>query len=99
MSDNHPDQAFWQRVDAIINLSNDQCDPVDPEAVGASTMFASARFNAFIVARTTGSAENMALEKARAIEYFTEQYRKMIEDNLDDFARNFGDYMKPAAPR
>ena len=96
MSDNNPDKAFWTRVDAIINLANDQCDPTDPEAVGASTMFASARFNAFIVARTTGSAENMALEKARAMEYFTEQFRKMMEDNLDDFARNFDNYMAPA---
>jgi hypothetical protein len=96
MSTNIPGPDFWQRVDAVINLSNDQCDDADPNAVGASTMFASARFNAFIVAQTTGSPENMALEKERVMEYFLDQYRKMLDDNLDDFAKNFDKYMVPA---
>jgi hypothetical protein len=52
-------------------------------------MYAAARFNAFIVAKTTGSAQNMKLEKERALEYFTDQFRKMVESNLDDFAANF----------
>jgi len=97
MSNNIPDQEFWKRVDAIINLSNDQCDAADPNAVGASTMFASARFNAFIVARTTGSAENMALEKARVLAYFNDQFSKMLDENLEDFAKNFDKYMAPGS--
>jgi hypothetical protein len=42
----------------------------DPSAVGASTMYAATRFNAFIVARATGSSQNMKLEKERALEIF-----------------------------
>jgi hypothetical protein len=67
----------------------------DPSAVGASTMYAATRFNAFIVARATGSSQNMKLEKERALEYFTDQFRKMMAENLDDFAENFEKHMEP----
>jgi len=95
MSNNNPDQAFWERVNAIINTANAQCDAADPNHVAASTMFAVARFNAFIVANGTGSAENMKPEKDRALDYFTEQFRKMMAENLDDFIANFDKYLEP----
>jgi hypothetical protein len=59
-------------------------------------MYASARFNAFIVARTTGGPEAMKNEKERALEYFTDQFRKMMAENLDDFAENLEKYLGPA---
>jgi hypothetical protein len=93
MSNTTPGPEFWNRVNALINLSNDQCDTVDPSEVCASTMYASARFNAFIVARTTGSPEAMKNEKERALEYFTDQFRKMMAENLDDFAENLEKYL------
>lgn len=93
MSNNTPGPEFWNRVNALINLSNDQCDTADPGEVGASTMFAASRFNAFLVARSTGTAENMKAEKERALEYFTDQFRKMMEDNLDDFIANIDNYL------
>lgn len=96
MSNNTPDQEFWDRVNAVINLSNTQCDAADPNAVTASTMYAAARFNAFIVANTTGTSENMKTEKERALDYFTDQFRKMMDENLDDFILNFDKYLGPA---
>jgi hypothetical protein len=95
MSDNIPDPAFWERLNAVINLVNDQCSSAAPNDVGSSTLYAAARFNAFILAKTTGSAENMKLERERALDYFTGQFRMMLESNLDDFTENFVDYMKP----
>jgi hypothetical protein len=97
MSNNPPAPDFWNRANALINIANDQCDAADPNEVAASTMFASARFNAFIVARATGSAENMRREKERALEYLTDQFRKMMADNLDDFIQNHEAFMKPVS--
>lgn len=97
MSNNTPGPEFWNRVNALINVANSQCDAAHPNEVSASTLYASARFNAFIVAQTTGSAEKMALEKERALDYFTDQFRKMMEDNLDDFTNNFEKYMPPGS--
>jgi len=96
MSNNTPDAKFWSRVDALIHTTNAQCDEADPNEVAASTLYAAARFNAFIVAQATGNPENMASEKERALEYFTDQFRKMLEDNLEDFTRNFDKYMVKA---
>jgi hypothetical protein len=97
MSNNTPGPEFFDRANALIHLANDQCATTHPSEVSASTLYASARFNAFIVAGTTGSAQTMALEKERALEYFTDQFRKMMEANLDDFIENFENYMKRAA--
>lgn len=94
MSNNVPGPEFWNRSNALINLSNEQCDSAHPNEVAASTMYAAARFNAFIVAQSTGSAENMKVDKDRALEYFVDQFRKMMESNLDDFATNFDQYMR-----
>jgi len=88
---------FWQRVDAVINLANSQCDAASPSEVGASTLFASARFNAFLLAKSTGTAQNMTAEKERALDYFTAQFREMMTANLDDFIANFDGYMQPEA--
>ena len=97
MSNNTPDPAFWQRVDAIVNVANNQINPAHPNDVGASAMYAVARFNAFILAKTTGSPENMKTEKERALDYFTGQFRLMLDANLDDFTVNFEKYMQPQA--
>jgi hypothetical protein len=97
MSNNVPDPAYWHRVDAVVNLSNEQCGAVDPNEVGASTLFAAARFNAFILAKTTGSAANMTIERNEALDYYTGQFRKMMAANLEDFIQNFDKYMKPGA--
>lgn len=95
MSDNHPDAQFWERVNTVVNVSNDQCGAATPSAVGATTMFASARFNAFLLAKSTGTAANLTTEKERALDYFTAQYRDMMAANLEDFIANFDQYMKP----
>ena len=95
MSNNAPGPEFWNRVNMVINLANDQCESADPSEVCASTMYAATRFNAFIVARTTGNPEAMRQEKERALEYFTDQFRKMMAENLDDFADNLEKYLGP----
>lgn len=92
MSNQAPGPEFWTRVNSLIDLANTQCDSADPSEVCASTMYASARFNAFIVARTTNGPEHMQQEKERALEYFTDQFRKMMAENLDDFIANLGKY-------
>lgn len=95
MSNTTTSPEFWQRVDAVINLVNDQSAASSPGDAGASALFASARFNAFIVARSTGSAQNMKAERERALDYFTAQFREMMTANIDNFIENYDQFMKP----
>jgi hypothetical protein len=97
MSDNASEAAYWHRVDAFINQANELSAGAVPDEVGASFLYAAARFNAFLVAKTVNSTETMALEKERALEYFTEHFRKMLASNLEDFTVNYDKYMKPGS--
>jgi hypothetical protein len=92
VSENQPDQVFWERADAIIHLANEQCSHAPHGEVSASLLYAAARFNAFIVAANASSAKEMEADKDRAIEYFVGQYKKMLVENLDDQIANFERY-------
>jgi hypothetical protein len=88
------DEAFFQRADAHIHLSNDQMEKADAGKVSASMMFATARFNAYISARGFESGEAMDAKRAETIDYFVGGYRQMLEAHLDEYVRNFDSYMK-----
>lgn len=95
MSDT-PDEAFYARADAHILLSNQQLSTV--KSVGqasASMMYGTARFNAWISAMRCKSGEEMALSQEATLNYFCEQYRAMLKENLEDYSENFSAYMTP----
>lgn len=83
---------FRARADEIIDLANRQAQKTPTGQVSASMMYATARFNAFQVTATSESAEELADERERAVEYFTSQYRKMFEDHFDECVANFARY-------
>jgi len=88
------DEEFYNRADAVIKLANDQLAGVSPGKVSASCMYATARFNAWIAACRHGTAWDMAAARQDTIEYFVDQYRAMLEENVDDYIENFDRYMK-----
>ena len=89
------DKDFYNRADAVIRLANDQLSEMSRGKVSASCMYATARFNAWVTACGHGSAGDMAAAKEETLEYFTRQYRAMLEETLDDYIDNFGAYMQP----
>jgi hypothetical protein len=62
--------------------------------VSASMMYSLARFNAWVSACGFESASDMSAARKETIDYFVNQYIKMLEDNLDDYIANFEKYMK-----
>jgi len=86
------DEAFWKRADAYIHLANAQADHATPNEVNGSQMYAAARFSAFVVTSEAPSLESLKGAKAQALEYFTAQFRKMLEDNLDDHIAHYDRY-------
>lgn len=89
------DDEFYQRADAHIHLSNDQMsETIGAGKVSASTMYATARFNAWLSACGWQSEQEMAAAKQETLDYFVAEYRKMLDENLDDYIKNFESYMK-----
>lgn len=87
------DDKFYDRADEHIHLANRQCADIGRGKVSASFLYAAARFNSWISACDFRAAEDMSREKERTIEYFVAEYRAMLEENLDDYIRNFDSYM------
>ena len=94
MSSEQPeiDPTFFDRADAHINLSNSQLASLSPGKVSASMMYATARFNAYVRWIGFESATDIAEQRDEAVGYFVEQYKLMLEENLDDYINNFERY-------
>ncbi|HCN46182.1 MAG TPA: DUF3144 domain-containing protein [Pseudomonas sp.] len=87
------DQAFYDRADAHIDLANRQIENnQELGKVSASMTFAATRFNAWMSARSFKSGAEMAAAREELLTYFCEQYRMMLEDNLDDHIARFEEY-------
>ena len=100
MNDNEQqddDPKFYERADAHISLSNDQLRDAGPGKVSASMMYATARFNAWRSWIGFEKANDMAKDRDDTIKYFVEQYQIMLEQNLDDYIRNFERYRETSS--
>ena len=88
-------QAFYQRADAIIELANSQLGPESHSGqVGASLLYAAARYSASVASIGFVKGEDLRKEKEEIIEFYAKQYRQMLSDNLEDYAQNFDKYVQ-----
>ncbi len=85
-------EAFWRTADSFIAHANSQND-TDRGVVSAGFSYASARFNAFVIASQCGTKENFETEKDAAIEYFVSQYKLALTENVADYSANFDKYI------
>ena len=89
------DTEFYKRADEHIQLSNKQISKDIPLGkVSASMMYSTARFNSWMSAYRFNTGDEMREQKKETIEYFVEEYRKMLIENLDDYIEKFDSYMK-----
>lgn len=88
-------EAFYKRADAIIELANSQLGPeAHSGQVGASLLYAAARYSASVASIGFVKGSDLAKEKNEIIEFYAKQYRQMLSDNLDDYADNFDKYVQ-----
>lgn len=85
--------AFFERADNIITLANSQLSPQSHAGqVAASLTYAAARFAVSAASIGFVKGSDFAKEKTDIIAFYTEQYQKMLSDNIDDYAENFEKY-------
>ena len=92
MTEENEQTEFWNRADEIIAVANGQLQSSTVGKVSASLLYAAARFNAFNTANSAIDLKEMKKSKDEAIDYFTGQYRKVLEENLADYIDNFDRY-------
>ncbi|MEW6520325.1 MAG: DUF3144 domain-containing protein [Thermodesulfobacteriota bacterium] len=93
MSNTDKDKEFYEMADAYIALANKQGKEVNQGKVSATFLYAAARFNIFLVASGATSAEDFAAKKEMVFDYFTTEYKKMLEEHFADYQANFDSYL------
>ena len=91
------DADFWRVADSFVAHANAQADNTDRGVVSAGFAYSSARFNAFVIASQCGNKEAFEAEKAKAIDYFVEQYKLALTENVADYTANFDKYISQNA--
>ncbi len=87
------DDQFFDRADEYIRVANQQLSNATRGEVSASMRYSQARFDAWVSAAGWNNAKEMEDAKAETIEYFVERYKTMLSENLDDYIKNFDQYM------
>ncbi len=87
-------KAFFERANAMIQLANQQNQDKEVKTgeVSASFMYALARYNAWFGSTSFESQEQMQAKKQEMLDYYVAEYRKNLENNLDDYIEHFDHY-------
>lgn len=91
---NEIDDKFFERADEHILLSNEQLTTATKGKVSTSMMYSVARFNAWLTATGWNNSQEMEAAKEETLNYFVDEYRKMLVENIEDYITNFDSYMK-----
>jgi len=96
MSDTDIDREFRAMVDAFVDLANDQGETAAHENVGMALLYAAARYNAYVVASHAPDLARYEADRGKATEFFGGEYRRMLDENLDDYRRVYDETLKYA---
>lgn len=89
MTDEATEREFRRVADAFIDLANEQIESAPKENVGMALLFAASRFNAFVVASHCKTLDRYESDRQKAIEFFSKEYLRMLDENLEDYRRAF----------
>lgn len=81
------DREFREVVDRFIHLANEQIETVPREHVSLALLYAAARFNSFVVSKHAPSKEQFQADRSKAFEFFSAEYHRMLDENLDDYEK------------
>ena len=82
MSEAKKETTIFEIADQFIALANEiSAKEKDVGKVGTGMRFAAARFNAF---EASLKSSDLAAEKDNALEWFSNEYKEMLKDNLED---------------
>ena len=94
MNDTDKDKEFYTMADAHITVANEQAKRINPGKVSATILYSAARFNIFLVASNSDSADELASRKEEACKYLMAEYQKMLDEHFADYIEHFDKYLQ-----
>lgn len=89
MNDEQRNQLFRQLADSFIDVANNHCDTNDINIVGPAFLYGASRFTAFMVAAGAKELERYEADRDAAVDHFTSEFKRMLEENLDSYKSVF----------
>ena len=92
LSDEELDEIYRRMVDMFIDRANEFAESESQENVGMALLYAASRFNAFVVSQHANTLEDYERDLSGAREFFSAQYQRMLDENLDDYKQVYTKY-------
>ena len=92
ISDEELDEIFRRMADSFIDQANEFADSESRENVSLALLYAASRFNAHVVSQHANTLEDYERDLPRAREFFSNQYQRMLEENLEDYKQVYTKY-------
>ena len=92
LNDEELDEIYRRMVDMFIDRANEFAESESQENVGMALLYAASRFNAFVVSQHANTLEDYERDLPKARDFFREQYRQMLDENLEDYKQVYTKY-------
>lgn len=87
-------KQFKEIADTYIDVGNQHLEKYGSDLVGSSFVYGAARFSSFVVASGSSDLETYKANRESAIEHFTAQFKRMLEENLTNYESAFQEEKK-----
>ena len=91
LTDEARDTHFRKLADRFIDTANRQTEDTDLTVINSALLYAASRFCAFVIASKAGERDRYEKMKPEALEYYGNEFNKMLAQNLENYADVFDD--------
>lgn len=91
LTDEARDTHFRKLADRFIDTANRQTEDTDLTVINSALLYAAARFCSFVIASKAGEKDRYEKMKPEALEYYGNEFNKMLAQNLENYAEVFED--------
>jgi len=81
------DIRFRKMADRFIDTANRQLSDTEAPTVNSAFLYGASRFSAFVTVQKTGSLQRFDEMHDEAVEYYTEEFKNMLIQNLGHYRK------------
>lgn len=83
-NENGMDDQYWKMTEEYIRISNRLNKTIHIDKVASAMLYSAARYNAYHFTKSSG---DIVADKEAGMQFYVEQFKKMLEMNIDDFIK------------
>ncbi|MGB0846654.1 MAG: DUF3144 domain-containing protein [Thiolinea sp.] len=89
MTEEERNRLYREMADSFISVANKHAEQQDVFMISSAFLYAASRFSAFATAVQAEKLETYEADREPAIEYFTTELRRMLNENMNDYRKVF----------